>query len=110
MSRWYAMNFRVETADLTEKEIDKVKDEIGELWGIDTSDMNIFDNTLEAQGENSLCEGESEDEFAYRAVHKIWKTLGRYIPIEVRATCLENIPYESYEFDEDDYEEWKDPE
>jgi len=110
MSRYYEMAFEVNTADLTEEEIDKVKDEIEELWGIDTDDMSCFGNTLEASGNNFLCGGESEDEFARRAVRQIWETLGDFVKIEVRATFLEELPFESYEFDEDDYEEWKDPE
>ena len=56
-----------------------------------------------ATAQGSLCGGEQEHEFANRLLRGIWRANGGYCYVEVHATYLENLPYESYTFDEDDF-------
>lgn len=119
MSRLYQMDFQVDVTSLTEEEIDKVKEEIETIWGIDEDDMNVGveqfdsddhkkgDKILWAAGENYLGGGEGEQEFADRASRQIWEKVGCFVPVRVCATYLENLPHEDYDFDESDYKEWK---
>ena len=51
--------------------------------------------------------GESEEEFAARVTHAVWKANGGYCEVEVTATYLEELPYTTHELDEDDYAQWK---
>jgi hypothetical protein len=46
----------------------------------------------------------SDQEFARDIAERIWKTIKRYVLVDITATYLEDLPYEAYEFDEDDYE------
>ena len=57
-----------------------------------------------ATAEGNLCGGENEHEFADRLARAIWKANGGYCYVAVRATNLENMPYETYSYDEDDYQ------
>ena len=56
-----------------------------------------------ATAQGSLCGGEQEHEFANRLLRGIWRANGGYCYVEVHATYLENLPYETYTFDEDDF-------
>ncbi|MGO9109637.1 MAG: hypothetical protein ACLP9L_10415 [Thermoguttaceae bacterium] len=58
---------------------------------------------LEAFAQGSLSGGEGEEEFADRLVRAIWQANGGYCPITVTATCLEDLPCEEFEFDEEAY-------
>ena len=56
-----------------------------------------------AGAEGYLGGGESEEEFVQRLSEEIWKANGAFCRVEIRATYLEELPYEIYELDEDDY-------
>jgi len=62
---------------------------------------------LEGWGQGNLTGGESEGEFADRLKAAIWKAAGEYVPVLIFATYLENLPCESYESTEEEYEKWK---
>ena len=55
---------------------------------------------------SSLCGGESEDEFAIRLTHALWKELGYFVGVEICMTCLEYIPCESYTYDKGEFDAW----
>ena len=62
-----------------------------------------FDKVI-ATAQGSLCGGEEEHEFANRLVSAIWKANGGvYCYVEVQATCLEELPHETFTYDEDDF-------
>jgi hypothetical protein len=67
-------------------------------WFSDTATL------LESFGESSLCGGETDQEFAERLAQAIWQAHGGWCYVLVTATYLEDLPHETYEFDEDDYE------
>ena len=57
-------------------------------------------------GESSLGGGTSEEEFAESLAHAIWKANAGFCSIRVIATYLEDLPYEDYDFEEDEYVEF----
>jgi hypothetical protein len=57
--------------------------------------------TLEGFGESSLCGGEREDQFADRLAKGIWAANGGFCSVIVTATYLDDLPKETYEFDEE---------
>ena len=100
------MQLRVE--DLTEEQIDAVAEAIVPLWNWDEDSQFVDTNSnqFSISGTSNLCGGESEQEFADRLSHAVWGALGEYHPIEITATYLENLPYETYTRSEDDYNEF----
>ena len=62
---------------------------------------------LTSVGEASLHGGDSEGEFTDQVAQSIWRKLGRYVPVEVEAVCLEYLPVETFSRDENDYTEAK---
>lgn len=61
------------------------------------------EETLTASAEGSLCGGESEEKFTERLSLAIWRANGAYCDVTVRATYLEELPYETHCLDEADY-------
>jgi hypothetical protein len=51
-------------------------------------------------GQGNLCGGETEEQFANRLTQEIFKANGGPCKVTVRATCMEDLPQETYEFDE----------
>ena len=58
-----------------------------------------------SRARDSLYGSEAPDEFAERLVRAIWKANGRYCRVEVRSLYLEQLPVDTYDFDEAAYEE-----
>jgi hypothetical protein len=59
---------------------------------------------LTATAEGNLGCGDTEGEFAGKLAKKIWKANGSFCAVNIRATYLEELPCEEYEFLEYDYE------
>ena len=105
MSRLYRMNVQVLGYD-TEK-AEAVVDACNEEWDFD---MEVPEDSqahasLEGTGEGWLCGGESEEEFAQQLSKAVWKANGGFCEVYIRCYDLENIPCESYEYDEETFKE-----
>lgn len=110
MSRRYDMCI---TVDHFKSVADLVKTEgvISDCWTVDYSNQirtDVSTLSLEAGGENYLCGGESEEEFAARVSEAVWEELGYFVEVTVRATYLEEIPFETHICSEDEYDYWLD--
>ena len=112
MSRRYDMCVTAEhlksVADLV-----RVEDIVSGLWACDyntPAGSRSEDGGLcvLAGGENYLCGGESEEEFSTRISEAIWEELGYYVEVTVRATYLEEIPFETHICAEEEYDYWLD--
>ena len=99
MSRSYNMLIRVR--DVTPERVDRVKQAANDEWDFD--DWHEHENSISSCVDGCLCGGETEDEFSQRLAKAIWTANGGYCEVEVVATYLEDLPHESYSFDEDDY-------
>ena len=104
MSRCYDMGVRVSGFD--KKKVAEIENAAEEEWGFE--DWFDYKGELDANGEGNLCGGEGEDEFSRRLALAIWKANGKYCKVEVCATLLEDLPHETYAFDEDDYKRMAD--
>ena len=100
MSRYYSMSVTITGA--SPDRIEKIKLAAEDEWPFDDwyEDGN---GGLTASAEDTLGGGEGEDEFAQRLAKAIWQANGAACDIEVRATYLEELPYEAYFFDEEEY-------
>ena len=70
----------------------KLKEKTNDLIGEYTNEITLYG-------------GESDSEYSERIAKEIWKTEGSYIELYIQMTYLEDLPYESYEYDKDEYEE-----
>lgn len=104
MARYYEMTLEVQGIDPTKSE--KIFDAMREHWTFERADcwmVGFGAAKLGGTGRSNLCGGESEEEFAWRITRAIWIANGAYCPVEVIATYLEELPYNSYQLDEGEY-------
>ena len=107
MSRAYEMSVSIEGFDPAKA--DEIKHSAEAEWPFE--DWYTHENkNMSASGQSNLCGGESEQEFSERLTKAIWKANGGFCKVEVCATCLEDLPHETYSFDQDDYEKMIVPE
>jgi len=110
MSRYYEMYVKV-TGHNLDKE-DAIVEACTAEWDFDrdTFTQAVANGELPeliANGKDNLCGGESEEEFTDRLARAIWQANDGFCLVDVDATFLEQIPYESHRRDEDDYDRWK---
>jgi hypothetical protein len=67
---------------------------------ISEKELEILD---EYNDNTTLHGGKTEDEYAEEIVKEIWDRFGRYVPLTVAMTYLEDLPYEEYEFGSKEY-------
>lgn len=100
MSRYYKMKFVIK--DYNKEKEDIIGDTLRKIWKIE--DLTYLNSAIYAEGKSFLTGGQSDEEFANEAVLRIWKAAG-WCRITVYATYLEDLPCESFFFDEDKYKE-----
>jgi hypothetical protein len=120
MSRAYEMQFFV--AGFKKEKQEEIIETIQNIWELDGDDIH-FDNFwceanklilsngkklpetyLQVNGTDSLYGGQTEQEFFEMIRRLIWKTNENYCYFEINAIQLEDLPYEKYETDPNDYE------
>jgi len=102
MSRSYDMQVEITGLDPSREEA--VKKAAESQWPFEGWFQDA--DRLIASGTDSLCAGVGEEEFAERLTRAIWKANGTFCRVEVRATYLDDMPHETYRFDEDQYDEF----
>ena len=109
MSRWYEC--AVEIKDYKSSRLKQIERACCEEWEFSPDDFirertdplkRRYDKVI-ATAQGSLCGGEQEHEFAKRLTMAIWKANGGFCFVEVRTVYLEELPYETYTYDEDDF-------
>lgn len=105
MSKFYRMDVEVRKYDTSKMEA--IVDACNGEWefNIEGPTDLIGDGSLRGTGESHLCSGESEEEFTQRLSKAVWKANGGFCEVYVRCCYLENIPCESYEYDEETFKE-----
>jgi len=102
-----AITVRLHPTDTKDETGTIIETVIGE-WDGFRGDIEVSEDfegkVIRGYGEGNLHGGESEREFTDRISTAIWKALGEYRYVEIRATCLEDLPHEYHVCDEDDYE------
>ena len=100
MSRYYGMSVRITGAD--PGRVDAIKQAAEAQWPFEDWFLD-GEGVLTASAEDRLCGGETEEEFARRLAKAIWAAHGSFCQVEINATYLEDLPCETYCFDQDDY-------
>ena len=111
MSRYYEMNVKI--IGLNKDRQADIESAAEEEWPF--SDWFFWKGTeagdkveLSAGGRSSLSGGKAEEEFSQALCEAIWKANKAFCEVTVTATYLEELPYESYDFDEGDYQRFCD--
>ena len=104
MSRMYNMFVRIKGINPDKRE--QVEEAAEQEWHAFGDDWWFDKDTkmLTSGGDSTLCGGEEESEFTQRLAHAIWKANEGFCEIEVNATYLEDLPFETHNADEDDYD------
>ena len=74
------------------KSKEELKQETHDLIGEYSNDITLYG-------------GESDQEYSERIAKEIWTTEGKYFEMLIMMTYLEDLPYEEYEFDKEEYNE-----
>ena len=99
MSRAYEM--AIEVTGIARGRKKQVKKAVRSQWNVEATGGKGRDAFM--AGEGSLCGGESETEFSERLARSVWQANGDYCEVLVRATSLEELPYETHYFGRGDY-------
>ena len=104
MSRHYSMTIHVEGFDAAHiKSIQAAADE--EWPGLELHHSEAEGEILFGEAENQLCGGETEVEFARRISKAIFRANHGPCTVRVDAIYLEELPYETYEYGPEDYDQ-----
>lgn len=99
MARFYDMV--IEISGIKKERKKRIQKAVEEKWTIDSCDFRRRNAFFSGQG--NLSGGESEDEFAERMARTVWKANGGYCEVNIKATYLEEIPFQTYSFGKKDY-------
>jgi hypothetical protein len=105
MSRYYEMSVEISGHDPAK--VSEIQSTAAAHWPFDNWWFSDAENqdaaTMRASAQESLCGGESEEQFAERLSVAIWQANGSFCRVSVDATFLENLPYQTHVLDEADY-------
>jgi len=88
--------------------VEAFKQEFG-TCGEDPDVFSLLPTYMQITARGNLCGGESEEEFADRLAAAIWRANScAYCKVEVRATFLEDVPYETHVRDREAFKRLKD--
>ena len=107
MSLYYSIGIGVQGAN-PERALD-IKEAAEDEWPFDADDWYPCGHpddltAFEASATGNLCAVLTEQELAHRLIRAVWTANGGYCEVEVSATRLEDMPYETYRLDLDDFE------
>ena len=100
MSRNFSMFVTI--SGINSDRTEAVQQAAGGEWSFDT--WHESDGVLTSGGDGQLGGGESDDEFAQRLAKAVWAANGGFCEVEVHSTYLDDLPCESFGFDQSDYD------
>ncbi len=95
------MSVTIKEHDITK--VDEIIAALQEWW--DYEPYSTGDD-LYLSGDGFLTGGLMEEEYAQQVAEKVWDINGSWCYVEVAATYLENLPYEIYCFEDEEYQEY----
>jgi len=106
MSRFYEMLLEIKGYNRTNQT--EIINACTNQWGFGADSFNdVHNGILHTWARDSLCSGETEEDFAHRIAQAVWKANHGYCQVAILATYLEELPYEEHVRNEDDYNKWK---
>lgn len=107
MSRWYRT--KVTVTNPKAAHLSALADALYNEWGfsekLESAREDENGSHIELEGESTLCAGEGEEELAGRLAKAAWTANGEYCKVLVTTTFLDDLPYEIFSMEEDDYAE-----
>lgn len=105
MSRRYEMTVEVKRFDPALKA--NIQQALSEDWPFDFCGDKHEPEKIFGTGESSLGCGMSEEDFSRLIAKTVLTANKKPCCVNVYATYLEELPYETYSFDEEDMEKWR---
>jgi hypothetical protein len=115
MSRFYEMAVEVRVSrDLLQSDgdlPDGFEERLRQEWDFEEFNWDTIPDTdhkivdISFSGQDYIAAGHDEMEVALNISKAVWFVMGQYCPVDVRATYLEDQPYEEYSFTQEKYEE-----
>jgi hypothetical protein len=110
MSRSYNMN--IQAVARSTEDASLVVKAVCEETRLDEDDFSI---DIAADGhyvayaseDLDLYGGRSEEDFVEDVLNAIYKSVSEYVDVTIHMTCLEDVPYETYESSEEEFERVK---
>ena len=107
MGLYYSIGISVQGANPARAT--EIKEAAEAEWPFDADDWEPYGHpddltAFQASATGNLCAVLTEQELAHRLIRAIWTANGAYCEVEVSATRLEDMPYEDYRLDRDDFE------
>jgi len=99
MSRSYGMYVTIKAANPSRFE--EIKAAASAEWPFD--DWHEYEGGLTALADSTLCGGETEEAFTERFSKAVWKANDGFCIVALAITPLEELPFDSYQLDENDY-------
>jgi len=107
MSQTYEFHITVEGFDPAKK--NEIQAEVESSW--DFADWYEFQSkngpAMRSSGTDQLA-GQSDTEFAGELTAAIWKINGKFCKVTVNSTFLDNLPTDTYSFEEEEYKDFLD--
>ena len=108
MSQRYDMNVEIRNFDPSKSKA--IQEAANQEWNFeDWYETNTY---LQSSSEGNLSGGESDSEFSDRLTEAVWKANGAFCEVTVNSTYLEDLPCETFQRDEEDYQRfllWAEP-
>ena len=107
MSLYYSIGVSVQGANPARAT--EIKEAAEAEWPFDADDWEPYGEpddptNFQASATGNLCAVLTEQELAHRLIRAVWVANGGYCEVGVSATRLEDMPYEDYRLDRDDFE------
>ncbi len=100
MSQRYEMNVEIRNFDPSKSKA--IQEAANQEWNFeDWYETNTY---LQSSSEGYLCGGETDSQFTDSLTETIWKANGAFCQVTLNATYLEDLPCETYQRDEEDYQ------
>lgn len=102
MSRWYDISIQI--SGTREDRWPQIIEACEEWWDFEDSwDYFCEGNMMSASGSGNLCGGHTPEELTEELSIAVWRANVEYCKVEVGSLCLEYLPWDTHELDEDDY-------
>jgi len=102
MARQYGMSVCIESSVPLRLDTDAVVEACAAVWPFEFYTLTC--ETIEGGGLGSLGGGETAEQFAERLARAVFVANGAPCCVEIRSTYLEDLPYSTHLFEEEDYE------
>jgi hypothetical protein len=99
MSQCYNIELQAENVT-EEKDVSAIREVFDSIWNLE--DEGTVGTTCYFQ-DNGVLHAVHPADFSEEMANEVWGRLGKYVPLKITTTYLEEYPVETYEYNEENY-------